>query len=792
MVSLPRVARAEPADPFGKLELVDEIDCGDAKDAHTFAEAPAGASSIDTILGAKTRVLVPTGGARYFAYVVGKDKGLVAGQAYVLEVEFPEDEARTLFVVNRGSETTRGINTGASLGDVLESYGAQDHESLAIPLSGKSRSFRMFFHLHDRLPELVVPRDSGVRPRAPKDGFWVAIAQPSASNVPLSKGAAASKIRLWAVPDEEKLALSIAYPPSGLPRRHVFFREEMSDGVVNDADPTKRGVDDPIDWYEYKAKRMRFLGMNTYAKDLLEFGHNQGWDSGPFGGNDWYFQTKFPDRWAKIVDVATKYGFEVLPYYEYAGSKGYKGYGFEKRAKPLTRDDAYTHVSWSEDANVDVTDPATLADVGKLLDATVGSLKGKGKFLGAWFRTRVSNMPMGFGDATLARFSTEANGGAKVDRAMIAADKTLEAKYATWWYGKRKDFLVALRDKLRAVSTDDATLYFTSYTDEPGPNLPGGIVTDDMTRVAGIKGGAQLFADVVSKDKWLDATLAPPGTWGGWEWQHSIPPADPSRYKDVDGVQLTYPFQRLYSVSSSTALDAFRNKSGLAMIRHYSLNENSMDDLLGYFVSDVDRAGPYSMMPEARAVAFGDPTSIGYLSSSDFNRGFPEYVRAFHAAYLALPALPSTVVAGASTEKEIVARSIATPKDGTFLAVVNVGLVDHATKVKLPVSGHVQDLVTLAEVPVVDGAVDLSFYPGELKSLRITDAPVDPGTPPGSDAGVAPGEDSGTAPPASADPTTSSDSGCGCRLAMKSPSGGAFALFAVLALIMRKRAIRVD
>ena len=24
---------------------------------------------------------------------------------------------------------------------------------------------------------------------------------------------------------------------------------------------------------------MKFLGMNTYSKDLLEFGANQGWDS---------------------------------------------------------------------------------------------------------------------------------------------------------------------------------------------------------------------------------------------------------------------------------------------------------------------------------------------------------------------------------------------------------------------------------------------------------------------------------------------------------------------------------
>ena len=101
-------------------------------------------------------------------------------------------------------------------------------------------------------------------------------------------------------------------------------------------------------------------------------------------------------------------------------------------------------------------------------------------------------------------------------------------------------------------------------------------------------------------------------------------------------------------------------------MRFYSLNENMMNDKadkekLGYFVADMEMAGPYSMLAEARAVANGDPSDIGYLSGNNFQRGFPEYARAFNTAFLSLPALPSVVVAGASSDKEVVVRQIVTP-----------------------------------------------------------------------------------------------------------------------------------
>ena len=155
------------------------------------------------------------------------------------------------------------------------------------------------------------------------------------------------------------------------------------------------------------------------------------------------------------------------------------------------------------------------------------------------------------------------------------------------------------------------------------------------------------------------------------------------------------------------------------MIRHYSLNENQMDGKLGYFVSDVERAGPYCMMAEARAMANGDPRYLGYLLSNTLARGFPEYVRAFNAAFLALPALPSTVAIGATADPEIVVRVIPASTHDTYVMAVNTGFTSKQdVSIRLPESGTVTNAATGRVLGPVSG-LRLSFYPGQLYALHV-------------------------------------------------------------------------
>jgi hypothetical protein len=727
-------ARALSPDParemFGELRLIDEVTPGREQPHHHFTESEKSVSEVRDVLGKPTRVIPNTGDkGRYVAWRLGQGKGLEAKRAYVLELDYPEDAPRTMFIHNRGSETSRGLHTGPTVGDVLRGrYVHANPESIQYPLSGRHETFRMLFFLQDRFPEIKIPRDNE-HPRnlTPADGVPVIVSQWKAANAPLSQGAAVSRVALYEVVDPAALRLPIHYPPAGLPRRHLFWREEMSDAVVNAKTP---GWSNDVDWFEAKAKLMQFLGMNTFTTDMLEFGHNQGWDSGP-GGPNWMNASSSPQRWEKVLRMLAdgKYDFTVLPYYEYAGSVGGDSPGTKKLARPLADQPAYTHITWSEHAYADVTEPAILADAKKVLDLTIGRWKDVMPFTGAWIRPRPSHMPVSFSDNALAKFSKEKLNGRPVTRDELRQRGLLYQQYLAWWNVQRKTFLVALRDHLRSTSGNpDAIVLFTADPSEPGVSLPGTkVVTDDVPLWQRVIADKKLeiepvaLEQVVAGDQHLKAQLAPAPTWGSWEWEHSIPRPDPDNYKDTDGVVLSYAFNKLYTVLSPTAFDAFRTKAGLAIVRHFSLNEHEVEEeLLGYFVVDVERTGPHVMHAEVLAMANGDPWYIGYLSGHQFNRGFPQYARRFNQAYLSLPALPSEVVAGAASEKDVVVRAIPTDGHGTWLAVANTSMTPKGEVViKLPAGEAVTDAATGKPLDAPDGQLKLSMDAAELRAIHV-------------------------------------------------------------------------
>ena len=723
--------------PFGPVALVDEIDCAGANSDHGFADDPAGASSTATILGASCRILRPIAKqASYLTYRIGRGKGLRAGAPYVLAVEYPEDAPRSIIVINTGNETSRGFHTGLTVGDALHAkYVDSLCESLNVPLSGRWEQWTLLMRLHDRFPAKGLPRGGITRALQPADGFDVTFCQFSAPNDPLSAGIAVRRIRLYQILEPDRLTQPLRLPPADLPHRRLFWREEMADGVIGDGKKgAEGGFNDPLDWYRHKAELMRFLGMNTYTKDLLEFGACQGWDPSPYGGNTWvYFNAAQAPLWTRIVELMGSYGFDVLPYYEYAGSKGEHGLGPQRRCQPLTRDDAYTHISWVESANADLTDPETLTDFRKMLDLTILRLKDKASFAGLWLRPR-SQLPVSFSDAARQRFAREANAGTLVTRAQLRADKTLYGRYLDWWELRRRDFLTAARDYLRTNGVPNALVLYTGCPGEPGVGFVDWeprFVTDQPERWRSVFAKAAKAttlltpAEVAARGLYLDGLLAPGLTWGGWEVQHARPADDPAHYAGTDGVLFSHAFNRLYTVLSPKTFEAYRGPAGLALVRHYALNENMMTDaadkeMVGYFVANIERAGPTCMLAEVTAMAEGDPTLIGYLVGSNFGRDFPQYVRAFNANFLALPALPSRRLPDASSDPAVVVRAIDAGRHGTYLAVCNTAWQDRkGVRVRLPAAGPVAALVSGDALPRAGDTVTLDLGPCQLLALRI-------------------------------------------------------------------------
>jgi hypothetical protein len=339
----------------------------------------------------------------------------------------------------------------------------------------------------------------------------------------------------------------------------------------------------------------------------------------------------------------------------------------------------------------------------------------------------------------LARFSAEAADNRPVTRGLLKTEPPLYAKYIDWWGGKRREFLVAMRDYLRANGVDDAQVLFTGCPSEPGvgfhfwdprmvtdrPDLWQPIlarpehVTEDRGPIVPLT-----VQQVADEDLYLTALTSPGLNWGNWEVHHSRPADDPQRYRLAEGVLLTHAFNRNYTVASPRTFDAYRTRSGLALVRHYALNEHMMFDkrdkeILGYFVADIERAGPYCMLAEARAMAHGDPTMIGYLAGCNFGRGFPRYVRDFNANFLALPALPSRIVPGGAGDAEVVVRRIDTDQHGTWLAVINPTMHDKQNvRVTLP-AGNLTDAATGEALQTTAGNVTINMYPCQLRTFRM-------------------------------------------------------------------------
>jgi hypothetical protein len=359
-------------------------------------------------------------------------------------------------------------------------------------------------------------------------------------------------------------------------------------------------------------------------------------------------------------------------------------------------------------------------------------------FAGAWFRPRTTGIPISFADAALARFATQANGGTAVTRAQLNSNATLLQSYTSWWQAQRRAMLYTWAGYLKTNVNPNAVLLYTWDCTEEGRHPLDGtqVITDDPSAWSGLASTTD-YLGTLSSHLHLNAMLTPLGIFpsgsGQEEHSYSMPWPDPANYSANTDVMMTHTFNKLYTVSDSTSWQTFKTAGGTAAIRHYCLNEDAMctqtagnwnlspnTSPVGYFVSDADPAGPYVMIAEARAVAYGDPYNIGYLSSNSFNRCSPGYVRDFNANYLALPAMTSTVVTGAANDSEVIVRRINTSSNGTWLAIVNVGLTEKLNvQITPPVTGTVTDAVTGATIPLTSGKIVQSFWPGRLKAVRI-------------------------------------------------------------------------
>ena len=721
----------EGLEDYGALTLVDEIDCSlslaDDPD-HLFREYPAGWSTVEGILDVPTRVMHhKSDTCCYVSWRVGKGKGIVPNEPYVLVVDYPDEAPRSVTVFNFGNATRHGYHTGWTAGDSWSPpYVTQSIESWAIPYSGETK----------QLVQVMVPFEkskqyNGSDNRIPMDtdGFDLNFGIIKAGEAPDSVGLAVSAIRLYKIDSYDVARPSIPYPAEGLPRRIVTSREEMGDG------DDFAGFAHPQDFYKGRAKMIRLLGMNTCSKDLLEFGYMQNFR----GDNRWGFAANY---WDEIVDNLAAEDVSILPFYEYHGSRGNSGIGYSDSLKPWTLNSAkdtswkylFSNQSYVYNCMVDLTNDEALWDLQKLFQATIQPYLDKANFLGMWIRNRGA-MPMGFSQGAIDRFNQDTR--RNVTRAQIYnngnyGNTELYKAYRAWWYGKRCSIFTRLQGLING-QLPGAKVYYSNTIEEPGEfwanwgNPRPALISNEAGYTYQGKNfnqytGKNWSTDVgaAAQKYWPNALNADCPTWGNYEVHHSAPADDPHNYTNLDNVALCYPFNTVWTVADKTASARYRNKSGdLPFVRHYSLNENdfrnaSNQEICGYYTCDWDHAGRAVMLSELYAMAYDDPTMLAYLFTANLVRNDSTYVREFNLNYLSLPALKGEVLVGGGWPDTFTVRRYVTDK-GTYWAVINCdskpwnGTVDFRTD-----ASQIWYTVSGQPLPLSGGKATLSLEPFQM------------------------------------------------------------------------------
>lgn len=791
--SLPPLAeKTETLDePFGACRLIDEVRCFDPADPHPYFEGGRGLrskytgavpqidwvdlyrergpcfTSVQTVCGESCRA---THGWGWFAYKLNR-RGLTPGAAYVVVVEYPEDVGRTYMVWNTGCQYgfagDHGFHTGKTLGDHWTRTLNAGYTN--YPLSGRYARWHSLFYLADRVwaPGGTV----GQSWADSRDGFWVVIGGVGPSMDPLSAGAAVRTIRLYQVPRPAALGLKPRRPPRELGRREIFATSE-SNGNEHVADLPR--------WARERLAEAQFYGFSGLA---------------PYGGAS--------ASAAALLEAerVAKTGTKILPRFMFSrelfGRLNLPADGSESVLDARGQVAGLPYPGMTKPLP-DILHPRVLGRVCAELDrALTGDLHNPALCGALFFKHYEAPITVSFSDRALERFERETGArlpavSSQARRDWLLANKKRE--YYAWWFGKEREFLLAVRDHLQELRPDLKLHYFPWHSDDDFPFSCGrlrysGYPELDKVYVPGTN-ILLVPSFTTPREKWspelqldpakarhfyreqIDPSLAGkisledllygrhrdrPEFWDAprsGALPHLVYPeqmdlvgmltepggmyannvgVSPRLYRHDRGIVYWAPVHYRFTADNPALLDLFRTGEGVAMANCFPYNEEiGSGNCYGLLAAlAMEHGGPFCMMEEVLAMAHADPTSILTGMWPPPKRGFPKYARAFAAAYLALPAVPSNVLADVvqPSSPHIVVRQYRTAY-GTYLAVVHRAFDLNQREVSITLDPQIgavaaiEDLVNgqrLAWEPAAGRAIrfHLRLEPMSLRSLRI-------------------------------------------------------------------------
>jgi len=723
--SLPQLGEKWEATPYGKLRLVDEIDCSQslADEIHPYLQSgfdeaqlyntPGSAVDIKIteILGKKAR----ESGNGWFAYRIGRGK-LTLHNTYLLRIEYPEDMSRYCPVEVQVGQNYMdvGWENGVGLNDPYDNW----------PLSNSWQWY-----------DLIIPNDDettgtgGSDSASAGNGFWVYFMN-KLSNPPkyysmYNGGPAIARIKLYEI-DSKKNAPVIC-KPAGLQQRTLMFDWE------------RQPEHEPADLVRYA----KLMGYNAISPVIIKWTFAN--YSEPLNG---YNSVNIDDRnysvWAdykpetgenakpaiqgkesihvKYLEATKKNGINYVPRIEYGGSldlpeQAYAIGSDGKLAKPNR------YASWCSD----LLNPLTFEDMKRLTDHLIKPYaQDNPQLTGILWRIRCDRMPISYSRPDINLFSKESRinhgDGTVGELAAWASTGDIGEKYADWWHRKRKEFHSRLVDLLKSYRSDMKLYYFNWDNDKFGLILPDTHRWAFLVKAASAasegkakpvyekdrEARSKITADEYSKVMY-SGNMASGGDFNSPDYG-----LRPDLYKNTHGIELLAPVNILPLADKPEYLNYFHTADGVAVSNNVSYDEVGARTINPKFEGHMITPGgaAYSMAIELLSWFNSDARTLTYTVYT-YGRGFADAHRRFAQAFLALPAIEGTVIEG--TDKDLKIR-VYSSKNGTYIGVASKAYTAKNISIRLPANllggkkGFVvKDLVTGSIVPSVLSGNELMF-----------------------------------------------------------------------------------
>jgi hypothetical protein len=678
--------------PYGKLRLVDEIDCSvdivsdehpymqsgfDTRHQHQTPGSPVNVS-VNEILGKKAR----ESECGWFAYRLGRGK-LQARKMYLVRIEYPEDKPRYCPIE---------IQTGENYMDIGWKNGvAADNPYDNWPLSGKYQWF-----------DAIIPMDeetagtSGANGASSEHGIWIYFM--NKRNFPgyfplFEGGPAISRIRLYEI-DPEKNA-PVIRKPEGLPERIFMYDWE------------RQTLMEPEDVVQYG----KLMGYNTVAPVIMKWVETNYanpfpdynsvnvdrkgyWDRLNYNEKDGAREAvpNRPSIHNNFLEATKKLGLQYVPRVEYGGSLG-----LPEEARAISADGGLAKPSRYADWCGNLLHPALYDDFEKLLDFLVNqNLKEYPQIQGILWRIRCDRMPISYSLSDITLFSDETGisipaGKSAVELATWASSGETGNKYADWWHKKRAEFHARIGKLMRSYRPDLKIFYYNwdndkfaiAMNDFTGWDFLAPVVNQAKTDP---EGALNHYKENIEQRKKLTGTdyirMLESGDLGVRLCKLPHHGLRPSLYDQIENFELLAPSNSLYIADNPEYLNYFRTKEGVAIS-----NAIVYDESAGRYINpkyegnEIVPGGPaFSMALELMGYFHTDARTLTFTSYTN-GRGFADAHRRFAQAYLALPAIEGKLIEG--TDEDVCIRTYDS-KNGTYIGVASKCYKAKKVKINLP------------------------------------------------------------------------------------------------------------